>query len=52
MFQAIESSVLTKRRRLLDVLFIPRLHDTTGWLYHVNKHPTGCQTGLTTGCMV
>ena len=19
-------------------------------LYHVNKHPTGCQTGMTTGC--
>jgi len=21
-------------------------------LYRVNKHPTGCQTGLTTGCTV
>jgi len=36
-----------------------RLHDTTGCttgcfdnrLCRVNKHPTGCQTGLTTGCV-
>jgi len=21
-------------------------------LYRVNKHPTGCTTGLTTGCIV
>jgi len=28
---------------------IPRLHDTTGRVYRVNKHPTGCQSDFTTG---
>jgi len=22
------------------------------WLYHVHKHPIGCQTGCTTGCSI
>ena len=32
----------------------PRLHDYNRFvnrLYRVNKHPTGCQTGLTTGSL-
>ena len=40
--------------RLMYLLLIPRLHDTTGnridnRLYRVNIHPTGCQIGCQTG---
>jgi len=28
------------------------IHDTSSWLYHVYKHSTGCQTHLTTGCIL
>jgi len=56
--------VLKLRISCEAALLIPRLHDTTGCsttglanrLYRVNKHPTGCQTGLDvwlhdTGCI-